>query len=548
MNQRSHDDSCLAADFIYQAKRNKKVKIADSSGAKLSGKGLLLKSIVLRNLLNRHAIGADEQYVGMLVPPTVAATVTNMALVIDKRIPVHLNYTVSAEVLNSCIEQCGIKHIISSRKAMEKFNFNEEDLNAEIFYLEELREDKTKAPTLGDKLSGVWNAFVVPAGRLIKKLKLRDVKGDDVATVIFTSGSTGVPKGVMLTNGNVSSNIAAIQQVAKINADDTVLGVLPFFHSFGFTVTLWGTMCLDMSAVFHTNPLDSRMVGKMCDKHGVSILLATPTFLRSYLKRCTPEQMSTVDVVITGAEKLPADVTDAFEEKFGVRPVEGYGATETSPITSVNVPVNRVTSKDQIEFKEGTVGRPIQGVVAKVLDLDTDEELSADQSGMLYIKGPNIMKGYLGRDDLTAEVVQDGWYKTGDVALIDKDGFIKITGRMSRFSKIGGEMVPHIKVEEAINEILGTESDDSDEDGEGGIAAAVTSVPDPKKGERLIVLHTELSKPVEEIIKALSSEHGLPNIFIPSAESFIQVDDIPILGTGKLDLKGLKTKAEELTG
>jgi len=548
MNQRAHNESCLAADFIYQAKRNKKVKIADSSGAKLSGKGLLLKSLVVRNLLKRHAISDDEQYVGMLVPPTVAATVTNMALVLDRRIPVHLNYTVSAEVLNSCIEQCGIKHIISSRKAMEKFNFNEEDLNADIFYLEELKEDKDKEPTLGDKLSGIWNAFVTPAGRLIKKLKLREIGGDDIATVIFTSGSTGVPKGVMLTNGNVSSNIAAIQQVARIDSDDSVLGVLPFFHSFGFTVTLWGSMCLDMSAVFHTNPLDSRMIGKLCDKHGISILLATPTFLRSYLKRCTPEQMSTLDVAITGAEKLPTDLADAFEEKFGVRPVEGYGATETSPITSCNVPGNRATSKDQIEFKDGTVGRPIQGVVAKVLDLDTDEELGQEQSGMLYIKGPNIMKGYMGRDDLTAEVVQDGWYKTGDVALIDKDGFIKITGRMSRFSKIGGEMVPHIKVEEAINEILGTEdSDADDDDSAAGISAAVTSVPDDKKGERLIVLHTALSIPVEEIIKALSTDHGLPNIFIPSAESFMQVDEIPILGTGKLDLKGLKTKAEELT-
>ena len=232
-------------------------------------------------------------------------------------------------------------------------------------------------------------------------------------------------------------------------------------------------------------------------------------------------------------------MADQFEEKYGIRPVEGYGATETSPLVSVNIPSSRQASTDHIEAKEGTVGRPISGVAAKVTDLDTDEELGIDQPGMLWIKGPNVMKGYYGREDLTSEVIQDGWYKTGDVALIDHEGFIKITGRMSRFSKIGGEMVPHIKIEESINETLGA----ADE-----MLAAVTAVADPKKGERLIVLIKAKDADIEQLRKELSETHGLPNLFIPSADSFLEVDELPLLGTGKLDLKGIKSTAEERMG
>ena len=219
--------------------------------------------------------------------------------------------------------------------------------------------------------------------------------------------------------------------------------------------------------------------------------------------------------------------------------MEGYGATETSPLVSVNVPQSRQASDDHVEAKEGTVGRTIPGVAAKVTDLDTGEELGTDESGMLWIKGPNVMKGYFGREDLTNEVIVDGWYKTGDVALIDKDGFIKITGRMSRFSKIGGEMVPHIKIEESLNEILGATEE---------MLAAVTAVPDAKKGERLIVLHCPTEMEIDDVRKSLAEVHGLPNIFIPSADSFLEVESLPVLGTGKLDLKGLKTKAEEHFG
>jgi acyl-[acyl-carrier-protein]-phospholipid O-acyltransferase/long-chain-fatty-acid--[acyl-carrier-protein] ligase len=246
--------------------------------------------------------------------------------------------------------------------------------------------------------------------------------------------------------------------------------------------------------------------------------------------------LATLEVVVTGAEKLPRDVADAFHEKFGVMPVEGYGSTETTPLVAVNIPASRSRSEWYVDNKPGTVGRPVAGVSARIVSPDTGEVLGTDQPGMLQVSGPNIMAGYWDRQDLTDEVIQGGWYVTGDIAQIDADGFITITGRQSRFSKIGGEMVPHIRVEEELNKLLGA-SDDT-------MKCAVTAVTDPRKGERLIVLHTALEKPIDELRKGLS-EAGLPNLFIPGNDSFFEVDKIPVLGTGKLDLKGLRSLAEQ---
>ncbi|HIA18960.1 MAG TPA: acyl-[ACP]--phospholipid O-acyltransferase, partial [Planctomycetaceae bacterium] len=533
VEQRTQQLTQLTRDFIRYAKKKKfRSKIADSLGGDLSGGQLLMRSLILRKLLRREVLDADEQFVGLLLPPSTGPVVVNMALALDRRVAVNLNYTLSAEVLNACTQQCGIRRILTSRKVMEKMNF---DLEAEIVYLEDLRE-KIK---LTDKLAGVSGTYLMPAALLDRLLGLNKIQSDDILTVIFTSGSTGTPKGVMLTHGNIGSNIEAIDQVIKLKASDVVLGVLPFFHSFGFTITLWTVMTTSVKGAYHFNPLDAKQVGKLSEKHDGTILLATPTFLRSYLRRCTPEQFAKLDVVVTGAEKLPIDLADSFEEKFGLRPVEGYGATELSPLATVNIPPSRSGGNFQVDCKDGTVGRPIPGVVAKVTDLDSGEELGANESGMLWIKGANVMKGYYGRDDLTAEAIQDGWYQTGDVALIDDDGFVQITGRMSRFSKIGGEMIPHIQIEETLNSLI-TSGEEKE------LMAAVTAVPDVKKGERLIILHKTLQQPIEELRQQLSQK-GLPNIYIPSPDSFFEVSDLPILGTGKLDLAAIKQMAADLT-
>jgi len=364
-------------------------------------------------------------------------------------------------------------------------------------------------------------------------------------TIVFTSGSTGVPKGVMLTQRNIMSNVEGIDHVASFTADDTMVGILPFFHSMGYTATLWAPMACNLRGVYHFSPLDAKVVGKLTEKFAGTIIVATPTFLRSYMRRCTPEQFKTLDAVVAGAERLPTELCDEFEAKFGTRPVEGYGATELAPITSVNIPPSRQPDKKfQVDCKEGTVGRPMPNIAAKTTNLETGEELGPNEPGMLWIKGPNVMKGYLDMEEATAEVLEDGWYKTGDVALIDDDGFIKITGRISRFSKIGGEMVPHLKIEEVLSRLLDQTPDDDSDD---HLTVAVTAVPDKKKGERLIVLHTKVAKTAEEMQGALKQE-GLPNIFVPASDSFFEVEKLPLLGTGKLDLKGIKDLALDVTG
>jgi acyl-[acyl-carrier-protein]-phospholipid O-acyltransferase/long-chain-fatty-acid--[acyl-carrier-protein] ligase len=343
-----------------------------------------------------------------------------------------------------------------------------------------------------------------------------------------------MPKGVMLTHHNIATNVEAIEQIVHPRPSDSVLGIVPFFHSLGFTVTLWGPLLLDVRAAYHFSPLDTRIVAKLARTRSATLLLATPTFLRTYLRRCDPEELSSLEVVVAGAEKLPISLCDAFEKKFGIRPVEGYGTTELSPLVSVNVPPSRSKSAT-IDLKEGTVGRPVPSVSVKAVDPETYEDLPLGTPGMLLVKGPNVMKGYLGQPEETAKVMHDGWYITGDIAMIDTDGFIHITGRLSRFSKIGGEMVPHIRIEEAIQKILNIEEQ---------LSVAVTSVPDERKGERIVVVHTKLAMSPKEICDRLGTI-GVPNLWIPSPDSFLEVESIPILGSGKVDLKAVSELAKQ---
>ena len=513
-------------------KRWKSLQAADSLGQEASGRSMLVRVFALRRVLRREVFGDDEQFVGVLLPPSVGGVAVNVALALDRKVAANLNYTVSSDVVNHCIKEVGVKHVLSTEKFISKTGL---EIDADMVMLDTLR-DKV---TVLDKAIAFIQAYLIPAALLDLLLGLNKIKADDLLTVIFTSGSTGMPKGVLLSNANISHNVDAIDRSVRLNEKDTVLGILPFFHSFGYSVTLWAVQTLGPCGVYHFNPLDSKQVGKLSQKYGVTVLLGTPTFLRGYVRRVKPEQFSKLDVVVVGAEKMPSELFVAFEEKFGVRPVEGYGATELSPLVSVNIPPSRSPAKFQPDRVEGSVGRPLPGVSTRVVTPDTDDELDTNEDGMLLISGPNVMKGYANRDDLTRDTIQNGWYVTGDIAHIDPQGFIHITGRLSRFSKIGGEMVPHVRVEEELGKAFQEGSDDEE------VRLCVTAVPDAKKGERLIVLHRKTEKDLTEIRKVLS-EAGLPNLFIPSQDSFIEIDEIPMLGTGKLDLKGAKQMAANL--
>jgi len=455
--------------------------------------------------------------------------IVNAALALSGRVAVNLNYTSTQPILDVCIERAGLAHVISSPLFLARVKLS---VGGTLLDAGDLK----KLATGADKLVGFFEATVVPLPLLDRLLGLHRLRPEDVLTVIFTSGSTGDPKGVVLSEENVCSNVRAIDQLLHLSPADVALGVLPFFHSYGYTTTLWTPLVLEPAVVYHADPRDAQVVGRLAREHHATILMATPTFLRIYVRRTPAEDFSSLEAVFGAAEKLPKEVSDAFEQKFGVRPVEAYGATELAPLVAANVPPNRHVPGRPVDAREGTVGQPIAGCRAKITDREGTRELPIGEEGLLWIAGPNVMQGYLDRPDLTGQVVHDGWYCTGDIARLDSEGFITITGRESRFSKIGGEMVPHLSVEEAVNEALGAS--------DGDLLAVVTAVPDRAKGERLVVFHTPTDRDPRAVVATLR-EKGLPNLWVPSADSFAEIEELPVLGTGKLDLRRLGELARE---
>jgi len=508
-----------------------RLKMADSLGTRLTGRDLLTRIFAARSVLDR-VLAPDEKMVGVLLPPTAGAAVVNAALALSGRVAVNLNYTTSQAILDVCIARAGLRHVISSPAFLSRVKL---DAGPGLLDAGDLR--KQLRPL--DKALAFVHATITPVWLLDRLLGLERMRPDDVLTVIFTSGSTGDPKGVVLTLENVGSQIRAIDALLHLSPADVALGVLPFFHSYGYTTTLWTPLTLDPAVVYHTDPRDAQVVGRLAREFHATLLMATPTFLRIYTRRTPAEDFSTLEAVFGSAERLPREVSDAFEKRFGVRPSEAYGATELSPLVAANVPAARHVPGRPVAAREGTVGRPVLGCRARITDRDGRRELPVGEEGMLWISGPNVMQGYLDRPDLTAKVVQDGWYCTGDIARLDAEGFITITGRESRFSKIGGEMVPHLTIEEAINEALGA--------ADGELLAVVTSVPDAAKGERLVVFHLPTSRDPASVVAALL-QRGLPKLWVPSAGSFAEIAEMPLLGSGKLDLRRLAETARARFG
>jgi len=363
--------------------------------------------------------------------------------------------------------------------------------------------------------------------------------GDHEETaLLFTSGSGGEPKAVVLTHRNILANTAQIAAVLGQVHLDSILGSLPVFHSFGFTVTFWWPMLGGPRVVSYPNPLDTQKLAETIEKHRLQLLITTPTFLRAFLRKAKPEQLKSLKMVVTGAEKLPVDLLREFEARFGIQVSEGYGMTEASPVVAVNLfdhPPSAINPDGVLGRRIGSVGRMVPGLSASIRDPETDEELDIFSSGMLWLRGANIFEGYFKDTDQTTAVLKDGWYKTGDLGHLDEDGFLFIEGRMSRFSKIGGEMVPHMRVEQAINQAL----DLHPAHGEGP-AVAIVGVPDEKRGESLVLLSTV---PVEQFdLRKKLTALGLPNLWIPKVVR--RVTAIPILATGKLDLRACQRLAD----
>lgn len=512
--------------FIRSARGNwTRRAMTDSSGARATFGEALMRTIFIAQRLK--ADWADQKMVGILLPPSVAGALVNFAALLAGKVPVNLNYTLSKEAIDSCVQQCDIKTVVTSTAFL-----NKAQIVVPCKYL--LLEEKLANPTRGEKFTAARLARYSSAKSIERKLAGKIAGLDELATVVFSSGSTGEPKGVMLSHYNVQSNIQQLGQVVAPTQRDIFLGVLPFFHSFGFTATMALPPILGLGVVYHPNPLDGKGVGALALEHGVTYLLATPTFLQLYMRTCQAEQFGSVRFVLTAGEKLPERVATSFDEKFGIRPVEAYGCTECSPALTVNTHDFRAAGFRQVGAKRGKIGHPLPGVSVRIVDPETKQPLDVGQSGLLMVRGPNIFQGYLGKPEKTAEVLKDGWYTTGDIAAVDEDGFLQITDRLSRFSKIGGEMVPHVKIEEKLHEICGLVEQ----------TFAVTGIPDDKKGERLVVLHT-FKADLREHVEKLSAS-GLPNLWAPKANQFYKVDALPLLGSGKLDLRRIREMAARL--
>jgi acyl-[acyl-carrier-protein]-phospholipid O-acyltransferase / long-chain-fatty-acid--[acyl-carrier-protein] ligase len=514
----------LPRTFVIRARgRWSHEAMADSTGASLTYGKTLIGALALGRALARTWGPAD--HIGLLVPPTVPAAVANLAVTLWGKVPVNLNYSASQSLVDASVDQCGITHVVTSAKVLDRFKITPK---GHLILLEEIR----KQVRLSDKLWAAAVAKLVPIGAIGAFVPgLRDDNLDARATVIFTSGSTGDPKGVVLTHRNVLSNVQQVEEQVHMKPDEVLLGVLPFFHSFGFTITIWTAICLNKKVVYHFNPLDARTIGKLCDEHKVTLLTGTPSFSRLYLKGCDPSQFKTITHWIVGAEKLKPELARDIQAALGIEPLEGYGCTELSPVVAVNVPreVELPSGRTVPGNRIGTVGLPLPGTAIKTVNPETGLDLPVGAEGVIAVKGPQVMAGYLDKPEATAQVLNGGWYYTGDIGYLDPDGFLKITDRVSRFSKIAGEMVPHLAIESAILEATGVDEHH----------VAVTGVPDAKQGERLCVLYTDLGTSPAEVQQRLTSG-PLPKVWIPSPRDFIHVEEIPITSTGKVDLRRVK--------
>ncbi|MCW5965658.1 MAG: MFS transporter [Bryobacterales bacterium] len=517
-------NTTIAARFLANARRYWSRKaLQDTSGKDLSYGRALVASVMFAGWLRRER-PADER-IGLLLPASVGGALANLGTLLTGKVPVNLNFTAGPDAIRSACTQCDIRTVFTSRQFLKKAKIEEPD---GAVYLEDLMASFGKAA----KLRALLLARLVPQRFLLSALGAGAAKPGDVATIIFSSGSSGEPKGVMLSHRGVLANVEGAQLLFHIEDHDAIAGILPLFHSFGFTYTLCFPLMVGARVAYHPNPLDAKAVGELVQRYQVTMLLATPTFLRTYLRVCTPEQFATLRLVITGAEKMPAQLYEDFVTRFGVPAYEGYGATEMSPVISVNVPNADHPIWPQVGSKPGTVGQPMPGVTVQVVDPETFVPLPAGQQGLILTGGPSRMLGYWKQESRSRDALRDGWYVTGDIGAVDADGFLTLTDRLSRFSKIAGEMVPLIRVEESVREATGLES------------CMVVALPDPQKGERLVLLHTDAERDAQQLNRALAAS-SVPRLWIPKAESIHQVPELPILPTGKLDLQRAKAMAQE---
>jgi len=521
-------DSVLQYGFIRFARRYPwRPCYADQLSGQISYFKALVGVIVLARKLK--PLCGSRKTIGVLMPSTVAGALANIALQVMGKIPVNLNYTASSEIIADCAQRCDITHTVTAKAFLSRVPVTPPGVPV---YLDDIKDTVTAS----DRIIAMLLALLMPRPLLTRFLGAAPCSEHDIATIIFSSGSEGIPKGVMLTHRNIITMMHGLREMVPHDKHTCLVGFLPFFHSFGYAVALWTPLLEGIQGVLHPNPLEPKAIGQLVQKYKGTFMIATPTFLQGFIRRCEPEQLSSLRCVIAGAEKLPERIQKAFLEKFSIEPQEGYGTTECAPVVSVNMPAEESPGFYCEHSRRGSIGKAFPYQQVMVVDPDTGEELPPGEAGMLLVKGANVMLGYLHDEKRTQAAIQDGWYRTGDIASIDEEGFIFITDRLARFSKIGGEMIPHIRIEESLHQLLNLTEQ----------AIAVTGVPDEGRGEKLVVLHT-LDEEQIALLKERINGSTLPNLWRPRAGDYYQIAEIPVLGTGKIDIRQLKNMALMLT-
>ena len=494
--------------------------------SRLSRSKLLAAAAALSRYLQREF---PDDRIGIVLPASKGAVIANLAVALAGKVPVGLNFTSGRAAIESSCRLANLHVVISATPFMQRLK--DFPWPESVVKLDELM------PRLKRQILFWWTMSIfAPTGLLLRMLKIPEEGGHKEAVLLFTSGSSGDPKGVVLSHRNVIGNVSQFNVLLDAGKDDAILASLPFFHSFGSTVTLWYVLIEGIRIVTYPNPLEAAKNAALIERYKLTLLLATPTFLRAYLRKAEPNQLRSLRLVITGAEKLPLDLAKSFEERFAQKVFEGYGLTETAPVVSVNLPdpkPRKPGEEVQPSSRLGSVGKMAPGIAAEIRDPETDGKLSLHETGMLWLRGPNIFEGYLQDPERTAEVLRDGWFKTGDIGRFDEDGFLYIEGRLSRFSKIGGEMVPHEALEQKIIAALGLE-------GQSERLIAVTGVTDAAKGEAVVLLaaiDVDLA-----LLRPKLNELGVPNLWIP--KKVYRIESIPVLASGKLDLSRCKQLTE----
>ncbi len=492
----------------------------------LSRSKLLGAAVALSRYLRKEF---PDERIAIVLPASKGSMVANLAVTLADKVPVDLNFTMGRAANESCCKRANLRVAISATQFMERLK--DFPWPERVLKLEELM------PRMKRQIIFWWMmSILVPARLLLRLLKIPKEGGHKEAVLLFTSGSTGEPKGAVISHRNVVGNVSQFRQLLDATKEDAILASLPFFHTFGSTVTLWYPIIEGVRIVTYPNPLEATKNAALIERYKLTLLLATPTFLRGYLRKVEPDKLRSLRLVITGAEKLPLELAKNFEERFKQRVFEGYGLTETSPVVSVNLPEPQSTKPgEQVQpsSRLGSVGKMAPGIAAEIRHPETGAKLSLHESGMLWLRGVNIFEGYLHDPERTGDVLQDGWLNTGDLGRFDEDGFLYIEGRLSRFSKIGGEMVPHETIEDKIVDSL-------DLSGRDERTVAIVGVQDEAKGEALVLL-SAVDIDLAELRSKLH-DAGVPNLWIPKQVQ--RVESIPVLASGKLDLKKCKELAE----